>query len=177
MRVEARRALLVDSAIGVALAVASWIASFYAWDRTEFSRPPEFNPTQWGHGPPGRMVVGVDSSPWVLPAVLVLAFGIATRRVWPRAAFVAIVAAVGTYLATGAMFGPIFLGPALGVYAMASGTRIVVEQPATAGVLGQRMPPLRTWAPLLILLVPMVMAGHWREAYLGLFTPPSTVRW
>jgi hypothetical protein len=51
---------------------------------------------------------GVDSSPWVLPAVLVLAFGIATRRVWPRAAFVAIVAAVGTYLATGAMFGPIF---------------------------------------------------------------------
>jgi signal transduction histidine kinase len=171
MRVQARRALLVDSAIGVALAVASWIASFYAWDRTEFSRTPEFNPTQWGHGPPGRMVVSVDSSPWVLPAVLVLALGIATRRLWPRAAFVATVAAVGTYLATGAMFGPIFLGPALGVYAMASGTRIVVEQPATAGVLGQRMPPLRTWAPLLILLVPMVMAGHWREAYLGLFNP------
>src|SRR5437773_8761185 len=109
MRVQARRALLIDSAIGLALAVASWIASFYVWNRPEFSRPPGFNPTEWGHGPPGHMVVSVDSSPWVLPAVLVLALGIATRRVWPRAAFVATVAAVGAYLATGAMFGPIFL--------------------------------------------------------------------
>jgi hypothetical protein len=171
MRVPARRALLVDSAIGLALAVASWMASFYVWDRPELSRPPEFNPTQWGHGPPGRMVVSVASSPWVLPAVLVLALGIATRRVWPRAAFVATVAAVGTYLATGAMFGPIFVGPALGVYAMASGTRIFADQPPTSGALDPRMPPPRTWAPLLILLVPMVMAGHWREPYLGLLNP------
>lgn len=166
MRVHARRALLVDSAIGVALAAASWMASFYVWGRPEFSRP------EWGHGPPGRMVVSVDSSPWVLPAVLVLALGIATRRAWPRAAFVATVAAVGTYLATGAMFGPIFLGPALGVYAMASGTRIFADQASSgSAALGPRMPPLRTWAPLLILLVPMVMAGHWREPYLGLLNP------
>jgi signal transduction histidine kinase len=171
MRVHARRALLVDSAIGVALAAASWMASFYVWGRPEFSRPPEFNPTPWGHGPPGRMVVSVDSSPWVLPAVLVLALGIATRRMWPRAAFVATVAAVGTYLATGAMFGPIFLGPALGVYAMASGTRIFADQAPSGSAFGPRMPPLRTWAPLLILLVPMVMAGHWREPYLGLLNP------
>ena len=33
------------------------------------------------------------------------------------------------------------------------------------------MPPLRTWAPLLILLVPMIMAGHWREPYVGLLNP------
>jgi signal transduction histidine kinase len=33
------------------------------------------------------------------------------------------------------------------------------------------MPRLRTWAPLLILLVPMIMAGHWREPYLGLLDP------
>ena len=46
MRVEARRALLVDSAIGLALAVTSWMASFYVWGRSEFSRP------EWGHGPP-----------------------------------------------------------------------------------------------------------------------------
>lgn len=170
MRVQARRALLIDSAIGLVLAVTSWMASFYVWGRPESDRPPDFNPTQWGHGPPGRMVTTVDPSPWVLPAVVVLALGLATRRVWPRAAFVATVAGVGTYLATGATFGPIFLGPALGVYAMASGTRLVADQMA-GSALSPPMPRLRTWAPLLILLVPMIMAGHWREPYLGLLDP------
>jgi signal transduction histidine kinase len=175
MRVQARRALLVDSAIGVALAVASWTASFYVWGRPDFDRPAEFNPAPWGHGPPGRMVISVDPSPWVLPAVVLLALGVATRRLWPRAAFVATVIGVGTYLATGAVFGPIFLGPALAVYAMASGTHLLSDQ-ATGGSLGSAfggptMPPLRTWAPLLILLVPMIMAGHWREPYVGLLNP------
>jgi signal transduction histidine kinase len=170
MRVQARRALLIDSAIGLVLAVTSWMASFYVWGRPEFDRAPDFNPTQWGHGPPGRMVTTVDPSPWVLPAVVVLALGLATRRVWPRAAFVATVAGVGTYLATGATFGPIFLGPALGVYTMASGTRLFADQMA-GSALSPPMPRLRTWAPLLILLVPMVMAGHWREPYLGLLDP------
>jgi signal transduction histidine kinase len=170
MRVQARRALLIDSAIGLVLAVTSWMASFYVWGRPESDRPPDFNPTQWGHGPPGRMVTTVDPSPWVLPAVVLLALGLATRRVWPRAAFVVTVAGVGTYLATGATFGPIFLGPALGVYAMASGTRLFADQMA-GSALSPPMPRLRTWAPLLILLVPMVMAGHWREPYLGLLDP------
>jgi signal transduction histidine kinase len=170
MRVQARRALLIDSAIGLVLAVTSWMASFYVWGRPEFDRAPDFGPTQWGHGPPGRMVTTVDPSPWVLPAVVVLALGLAARRVWPRAAFVATVVGVGTYLATGATFGPIFLGPALGVYAMASGTRFFADQMA-GSALSPPMPRLRTWAPLLILLVPMVMAGHWREPYLGLLDP------
>jgi signal transduction histidine kinase len=169
MRVQARRALLIDSAIGLVLAVTSWMASFYVWGRPEFDRP-DFNPRQWGHGPPGRMVTTVDPSPWVLPAVVLLALGLATRRVWPRAAFVVTVAGVGTYLATGATFGPIFLGPALGVYAMASGTRLFADQMAGSAV-SPPMPRLRTWAPLLILLVPMIMAGHWREPYLGLLDP------
>jgi signal transduction histidine kinase len=170
MRVQAQRALLVDSLIGLALALSSWMASFYVWDRPEFNRPPEFNPTQWGHGPPGRMVISVDPSPWVLPAVIVLALGIALRQVWPRTAFVATVVGVGTYLAAGATFGPIFLGPALGVYAMASGTRLFAGQ-MTGSASSPAMPPLRTWAPLLILLVPMIMAGHWGEPYLGLLDP------
>jgi signal transduction histidine kinase len=164
MRVETRRALIIDSAIGLILAVTSWMASFYVWDRAEFNRP------DWGHGPPGRVITTVDSSPWVLPAVIVLGLGIATRRVWPRAAFVATVAGVGMYLATGATFGPIFLGPALGVYAMASGTRLLADQnPGAAS--DPAVPPLRSWAPLLILLVPMIMAGHWREPYFGLLNP------
>jgi signal transduction histidine kinase len=170
MRVQARRALIIDSAIGLVLAVTSWMASFYVWGRPEFDRPPDFNPTQWGHGPPGRMVTTVDPSPWVLPSVVLLALGLATRRVWPRAAFVVTVAGVGTYLATGATFGPIFLGPALGVYAMASGTQLFADQMAGSAP-SPPMPRLRTWAPLLILLVPMIMAGHWREPYLGLLDP------
>jgi signal transduction histidine kinase len=116
------------------------------------------------------MVTTVDPSPWVLPAVVVLALGIATRRVWPRAAFVATVGGVGAYLAAGATFGPIFLGPALGVYAMASGTRVFADEtPGSAPSVA--MPPLRSWAPLLILLLPMIMAGHWHEPYLGLLDP------
>lgn len=170
MRVQARRALVVDSAIGLILALTSWMASFYVWNRAEFQGPPEVNATPWRHGPPGRMISTVESSPWVLPAVVVVGFGVAVRRVWPRTAFVLTVVGVGTYLATGATFGPIFLAPALGVYAMASGTRLFAEQ-APGGSLGQAMPPLRTWAPLLILLVPMIMAGRWREPYLGLLDP------
>jgi signal transduction histidine kinase len=163
MRVQAQRALLVDSAIGLVLAVTSWMASYYVWDRSAYNR------RDWGHGP-DRMVASVDPSPWVLPAVFLLALGIATRRVWPRAAFGATVVGVGTYLATGATFAPIFLGPALGVYAMASGTRLFADQPSSDR-LESAMPPLRTWAPLLILLVPMIMAGHWREPYSGLLNP------
>jgi signal transduction histidine kinase len=163
MRVQARRALVVDCVIGLVLALASWMASFYVWDRSESSRP------DWGHGPPSRMITTVDPSPWVLLAVIVLALGIATRRVWPRAAFVATVAGVGAYLAAGATFGPIFLGPALAVYAMASGSRLFADQPPEDP--GSAMPALRTWVPLLILLVPMIMAGHWQEPYLGLLNP------
>lgn len=165
MRVRARRALLVDAAVGLALALSSWRAAFYVWDgSSRFDRP------DWDHGQPGRMVTTIDQSPWVLPALIVLALGVATRRVWPRAAFVATVAGVGGYLATGATFPPIFLGPALGVYAMASGTHLFADQTHGAD-LGAALPPLRSWAPLLILLVPMIMAGYSREPYLGLLDP------
>jgi signal transduction histidine kinase len=164
MRVQARRALLIDSAIGLALAVAGWVASFYVWEGSDFGRP------EWRHGPPRHMVINVDPSPWVLPAVIVLALGVATRRIWPRAAFIATVVGVGVYLATGAMFAPIFLGPALAVYAMASGASVFADE-GSAGPPRSVMPPLRSWAPLLVLLVPMIMAGHWHEDYLGLLDP------
>ncbi|HEY6682551.1 MAG TPA: hypothetical protein VI030_06240, partial [Propionibacteriaceae bacterium] len=147
MRVEARRALLIDSAIGLALAVSGWVASFYDWERNESSRQ------EWGHGPPGRVIIDVDPSPWVLPAVLVVALGVATRRIWPRAAFVATVVGVGIYLAAGAMFAPIFLGPALAVYAMASGASIFADK-ESADAPRPAMPSPRSWAPLLVLLVP-----------------------
>ena len=164
MRVEARRALLIDSAIGFALALTGWMASFYVWGRSEFSRP------EWGHGPPGRMVASVDPSPWVLPAVTLVALGVAIRRVWPRAAFIATVVGVGAYLATGSTFAPIFLGPALAVYSMAGGASIFADK-APPGGSGPAFPPLRSWAPLLVLLVPMIMAGYRQQPYLGLLDP------
>lgn len=164
MRVEARRAVLIDSVIGAALAVAGWVASLYVREGSDFSRP------EWRHGPPRHMVINIDPSPWVLPAVIVMALGVATRRIWPRAAFIATVVGVGGYLATGAMFAPIFLAPALAVYAMASGASILADEGA-AGAPRPAMPPVRSWAPLLVLLVPMIMAGHWQEDYLGLLDP------
>jgi signal transduction histidine kinase len=164
MRVEARRAVLIDSVIGAALAVAGWVASLYVWEGSDFSRP------EWRHGPSRHMVINIDPSPWVLPAVIVMALGVATRRIWPRAAFIATVVGVGGYLATGAMFAPIFLAPALAVYAMASGASILADEGA-AGAPRPAMPPVRSWAPLLVLLVPMIMAGHWQEDYLGLLDP------
>jgi signal transduction histidine kinase len=164
MRVEARRALLVDSVIGFALALTSWMASFYVWAGSEFGRP------EWRHGPPRQMVASVDPSPWVLPAVTLLALGVATRRIWPRAAFIATVVGVGAYLATGSTFAPIFLGPAVAVYSMAGGASIFADRtPADAP--GRALPPLHSWAPLLVLLVPMIMAGYWQEPYLGLLDP------
>jgi signal transduction histidine kinase len=164
MRVEARRALLIDSVIGFALAMTSWMASFYAWGRSEFARP------DWRHGPPRQMVLSVDPSPWVLPAVTLVALGVATRRIRPRAAFIATVVGVGVYLATGSTFAPIFLGPALAVYSMANGASIFTGE-APAGGPAEVFPPLRSWAPLLVLLVPMIMAGYWQEPYLGLLDP------
>ena len=164
MRVEARRALLIDSVIGFALAMTSWMASFYVWGRSEFARP------DLRHGPPRQVDLSVDPSPWVLPAVILVALGVATRRIRPRAAFIATVVGVGVYLATGSTFAPIFLGPALAVYSMASGASIFTGQ-APAGSPGQVFPPLRSWAPLLVLLVPMIMAGYWQEPYLGLLDP------
>jgi signal transduction histidine kinase len=163
MRVQARRALLIDSAIGLALAVASWMAS-YVWAGSEYGR------FDGRRGQPRHMVTIVDPSPWVLLAVLVVALGVTTRRIWPRAAFVATVVGVGIYLAAGAMFPPIFLGPALAVYAMASGASLFADQ-ESAGTPRPAMPQLRSWVPLLVLLVPMIMAGHWRESYLGLLNP------
>jgi signal transduction histidine kinase len=164
MRVQARRAVLIDSAIGLALAVAGWVASFYVWEGSEFSRP------EWRHGPPRHMVLNVDPSPWVVPSLIVLALGVAIRRIWPRAAFIGTVVGVGVYLATGAMFAPIFLGPALAVYAMASGASVFAEG-ESGSASRPAMPPVRSWAPLLVLLVPMIMAGHWQENYLGLLDP------
>jgi len=143
------RTVLIDSAVAVGLGWMCWWGSFLGWDaghnRGEWDVGPRGSPP-WLRDPP-------DVQDWVLGPILIFVVGLAVRRVWPRAAFLAIVLGVGGYLAAGAVFGPVFIAPALGVYAMATTL------------------PLRRWVPLTVLLLPMIMAGYWRESYLALLDP------
>ena len=143
----ATRPLLVDSAIAAGLGWMCWWGSRLRWE-------PGVGEFDGQYGPRGRPWPGPpDVSDWVLLPILVLVAGLVFRRVWLRPAFVAIAVGVGGYLAAGAMFGLVFLAPALAVYAMAMAL------------------PLRRWLPLTALLVPMIWAGQWREPYLGLLDP------
>jgi signal transduction histidine kinase len=150
----ATRSLVIDSAIALVLGWMCWSAAEFAWGRG--GDPMELGPPGRGgpRGPGGPWVLDrPEVADWVLVPVLVLVAGLVLRRVWPRPAFVAVTVGVGGYLAAGAMFPPVFLAPALGVYAMAMAL------------------PLRRWLPLTALLVPMIVAGYWQETYLGLLNP------
>ena len=146
---ETTRTVLIDTAIAVAVGWMCWWGSFFGWDPAHNRGEGDFGPSgapPWLRDPP-------NVQDWVLGPILVFVVGLAVRRVWPRAAFLAIVVGVGGYLAAGAVFGPVFVAPALGVYAMAT-----------------TLPP-RRWVPLTVLLLPMIMAGYWRESYLALLDP------
>ncbi|HEY5821074.1 MAG TPA: sensor histidine kinase [Propionibacteriaceae bacterium] len=148
MPVVRRRTLLVDLGIGVVLGWFGWVAAMFTWDRPRFDdRPPgrdrdfdDFHPL-------------VSVSPYVAVFLVLVVAGVAVRRIWPRAGFVAVVAGLGGYLALGAGVGPVFAALAFTVFAM-------------AGTI-----PLRRWVPLTGLLVPMVLAGHWQDPYLGFLDP------
>lgn len=145
----ATRPLLVDSAVALGLGWMCWWGSMEHWG------PPQIYQRDWEgdyYGRPWRDPP-VDLEAWLLLPVLVLMAGVAVRRVWPRSGFLLSVVGVGGYLAAGATFGLVFLAPALAIYAMAMTL------------------PLRRWLPLTALLVPMIVAGHWREPYLGLLNP------
>jgi signal transduction histidine kinase len=142
---DLRRAVLVDALLGVAIAWASWFGGQFDWDRSRVSHgPPWDGPEQvWTGGLP----------PAVLPFLGLLAFGVAVRRMWPKIGFLAVVVGTTVFLAAGSSFGPVFIAAALAIYAMAVA-----------------LPP-RQWVPLTALLIPMIMAAHWGEAYFGLLNP------
>jgi signal transduction histidine kinase len=150
----ATRSLLVDSVVALVLGWMCWSAAAFHWG-------PDGDPMDLDTGPPGRrggppppwLLDRPEVADWVLAPVLMMVAGLALRRVWPRPAFVATVVGVAGYLAAGASFPPVFLAPALGIYAMAMAL------------------PLRRWLPLTVLLVPMIAAGYWSEPYLGLLNP------
>ena len=147
------RSLLVDSGVALGLGWMCWSAAQFHWG-------PDGDPVVLGPDGPGRrggpppwLVDRSEVADWVLLPVLVLVAGLALRRLWPRPAFVAVVAGVAGYLAAGASFPLVFLAPALAIYAMATTL------------------PLRRWLPLTTLLLPMIMAGYWSEPHLGLLDP------
>ncbi len=142
------RSVLIDSALALVLGWMCWWAATFPWGPPRMYEQDfagDNNGRPWLHPP--------DVAEWVLLPLLVLVVGLAVRRVWPRPAFVAVTVGVAGYLASGAMFGLVFLAPALGVYAMAM------------------VLPLRRWLPLTALLVPMIAVGYWDEPYLGLLDP------
>ena len=147
MRVQTRP-LLVDSAIALGLGVLCLWGAHFSWDPERFPRDRRFGPPD---GPP--LLDLPEVAGWVVGPVLIVVAGLAIRRIWPRSAFVTVVVGVGGYLAAGAIFAPIFLAPALTIYAMAMAV------------------PVRRWLPLTVLLVPMIMARHWSEPYLGVDQP------
>lgn len=148
MPVVRRRALLVDLAIGAVLGWFGWVAAVVSWDRP---RMPEGPP---GHDPGFDHFSRLASvSPYAVYFLVLVVAGVAVRRIWPRIGFVGVVAGLGGYLAFGAWFGPVFGALAFVVVAMAAAL------------------PLRRWVPLLALLIPMVLAGHVQDPYLGLLDP------
>jgi signal transduction histidine kinase len=145
VRTELRHKVVIDALLGIVLAWACWFGGGYDWDRSRMAAGPPWERSRevWNH----------ELSFAVLPFLIALAAGVAVRRVWPRAGFLAVVVGTTGFLAAGASFGPVLIAAALTIYAMAAALRP------------------RQWVPLTALLIPMIMAAHWREPYLGLLNP------
>ena len=142
------RSVLVDTGLGLALAWLGWVAATFDRDQ------PRLNRRGPGEDSDRRDLFTPATTPELIPpALLLLVAAVAVRRVWPRAAFVGVVVALGGYLAAGGALGPVFAGLAITVHAMATAV------------------PARRWVPLTALLVPMVLAGHWQQSDLGLLDP------
>jgi signal transduction histidine kinase len=149
VRSDVRRVVVVDALLGLVVALACWLGAQFTWVAPEIrgGRGPRDR-----HGPDFHPVL-VQLSPWVIVFLALLVAGAAIRRIWPWLGFVVVAVAIGGYFAASSVFGLAFLAAALGVYSMAAA-----------------MPP-RRWVPLTLLLIPMIIAGHWRESYLGLLDP------
>ena len=156
---RARRVTLLNALLGLGIAWFSWVGAHVAWDGPYEPGPrgPRYGPGPggWGGpGPHGAEVVWLADVSWVaVPFLLLLAAGVALRWRLPRAAFVACAVGVGGFFAATDFFAPALLALALTVYPMAVTL------------------PLRRWVGLLGLLVPVVLAVHHHEPYLGALAP------
>lgn len=157
---RSRRVLLLNSGLGLGIAWFCWLGAHVTWEGTGAGRVPDGGPRHGGPGggpgmgPRGQDLTWVLDVSWVaVPFLLLLATGVALRWRWPRAAFVASAVGVGGFFGVTVFFGPALLALALTVYPMAVTL------------------PLRRWVGLLALVVPVVLAAHHGEAYLGTLEP------
>jgi len=155
MRAHGGHTVLRDGLVGVVVAAVSWgVAHVGRVPDLEQRRGPG---GPWRQGPgsfEGPPDVAFESISWgIYPFLALLVVGVALRRVRPVPAFLTVVVATAGYVAVGGPYGPVLVAPALAVHSLA--TRL----------------PFRRWAPLCLLLVPMMMAGAWDQPYLGLLDP------
>jgi len=153
------RPFLLDVPIGLVIALVS-----IGTARVQATVVRQINPTM---GPPWMQPgfrqhqvpfpPGVDlHEPYTWAALVwsvLLGFGIAIRRVRPLVGYSITVIATTGYLAAGLPFGPVLLGPAIGLLALAT-----------------RM-PVRQWVRWGALLLPMIWAGFVGGDYAGLIDP------
>ena len=155
------RVLLLDIPVALMIGAASWFSAqasrwFDARIEGGFDGGFDEGGGPWRNGPPPwpRSFEELPGVWWLpLPFVLIMVGGLVLRRLYPRIGFGLVVLGVGGFLAIGGPYGPCLFAPALAVFSLASAL------------------PVQRWAPLTILLVPMVTAGFWSEPYLGLLDP------
>ena len=163
---RSRRVLLLDAGLGLVIVWFCWAGAHVSWSDADrggaYGGPDDGGPAYGGprglggggpggHG--GGMPRLVDVSWVAVPFLLLLAAGVTLRWRWPRVAFVTCVVGVGGFFGVTTFFGPALLAVALTVYPMAVTL------------------PLRRWVGLLALLVPVVLAAHHADAYLGALDP------
>jgi signal transduction histidine kinase len=150
MPAPSARRQAVDVVVALVVGWAMWVSGHWptmaggpGWWTGDHDRT---GPPQWQRGP-------LDLSS--LPFVLVVIIALSLRRVWPRAAFVAVTLAGTGYVAVGGAFPPALLAILLCVHVLASTL------------------PLRRWLPLTALMVIFVLGSGWGRPYLGLLSPQT----
>lgn len=153
MRPREGRALLLDVPLACAVTALSLAAAQLAHLVGRFDGGPWQRGGEWPMGGSSAQFVPTSVSWPLYPCLVLLGVGLALRRVTPRAGFVAVVVGVAGYLAAGGPSGPVLLAPALSLLALALAL------------------PTATWAPMTLLLVPMLAARTWDQPYGGLLEP------
>ena len=149
MRVSTRSGLVLDLVTGAVLALVSWRAASLGLEPTGL-RPARLRaPRPAAVDVPDRGVVAVGGAGGHRPRA-----GIAVRRLWPRARSSPSCAASGSTWARGRASPRSF------------------SVPRSASSLWPSLPRLpRALGAATSLLAPMILAGYWREPYLGLLDP------
>lgn len=101
-------------------------------------------------GPWSQTAVDPGVLPLVLLACALVGTGLVVRHSRPRLAYLLVLGGVAGYLFLGGSLPVALVGPAIALMSLSGGR------------------PGRTWAPWVLLLVPVLWAVGWRDPYLGL---------